>query len=176
LGRAEPTDGGLTWQKAAAPVLSGVLAPSDATDGSRWLAAFTRPGDPGLWLARSDDGLAWTVDADAFLLPSGVADSFEQVSLASPALAWLVESTGRGHWALWYGGLEEVPDPGDAARYAIGYAASFDGMAWGRLAGGRPVLAAPAGAPTVLVDGPSATLLFDAPNGRRLAVGVATHP
>ncbi len=176
LGRAESTDGGRTWQKSPAPVLADAALASVATDGALWLAAFTRPGEPGLWLARSDDGVAWVADSVPILLPTGVPDSFEATALASPHLAWLEESSGRGHWALWYGGLEELPDPGDAPRYAIGYAASFDGMDWDRLGGGRPVLSAPAGAPAVLVDGPRGTLLFDAPNGRRMAVGVALHP
>jgi hypothetical protein len=174
LGRAESTDAGRTWTKATAAFLTDAALPSVATDGAVWLAAFVRSGS--IWLARSDDGETWVADTAPTLEPTGIADSFEKTAVASPHLAWLVESTGRGHWALWYGGLEDPPDPGDAPRYAIGYAASFDGMAWGRLAGGRPVLAAPAGAPAVLVDGPRATLLFDAVNGRRLAVGVASHP
>lgn len=176
IGRAESTDGGRTWTKSSAPVLADAALPSIATDGTTWLAAFTRAGQSSIWLARSDDSIAWVADAAPTLTPSGVTDSFEKTAVSSPHLAWLVESTGRGHWALWYDGLEDPPDPGDAPRYAIGYAASFDGMDWGRLAGGRPVLAAPAGAPAVLVDGPRATLLFDAVNGRRLAVGVASHP
>jgi hypothetical protein len=176
LGRAESTDGGLTWQKAAASVLANARSPGVATDGALWIAAFTRPGDPGIWLARSDDGVAWTADDAPIFGPNGIMDSFERTELGAPTLAWLVESTGRGHWALWYGGLEKPPDLGDAPRYAVGYAASFDGMAWARPGGGRPVLAAPAGAPAVIVDGASATMLFDAVNGRRLAVGIATHP
>jgi hypothetical protein len=179
LGRAESTDGGRTWTRSAAPVLADAALASVATDGALWLAAFTRPDpatEPGIFLARSGDGIAWVADTTPILVPSGIPDSFEEVAVSSPHLAWLEESTGRGHWALWYGGLEDLPDPGDAPRYAIGYAASFDGMDWDRLGGGRPVLSAPAGAPTVIVDGPRATLLFDAANGRRLAVGVALHP
>lgn len=176
VGRAESTDGGRTWTKRDAPVLTDAALPSVATDGALWLAAFTRVGIPGIWLARSDDGLTWVRDTEPVLMPTRIPDSFEETAVSSPHLAWLEESTGRGHWALWYGGLEDLPDPGDAPRYAIGYAASFDGMDWDRLGGGRPVLAAPAGAPAVIVDGPRATLLFDAANGRRLAVGVALHP
>lgn len=176
LGRAESTDAGRTWTKSAAPVLVDAALPSVATDGALWLAAFVRPTRAGIWLARSDNGIDWVADTAPILVPTGVPDSFEETAVSSPHLAWLEESTGRGHWALWYGGLEDLPDPGDAPRYAIGYAASFDGMEWDRLGGGRPVLSAPAGAPAVIVDGPRATLLFDAANGRRLAVGVALHP
>lgn len=176
LGRATSTDGGRTWQKDAAPILADARDPAVAFDGTTWLLAFTRPGIAGLWLARSTDGLAFTPEAEPFLLPSGAEDSFERVDVAGPSLAWLVESSGRGHFALWYGGLEELPDEGDAPRHAVGYAASFDGLAWDRPAGGRPVLAAPAGAPAVLVDGTTATLLFQAQNGLRPAVGIARHP
>jgi hypothetical protein len=178
MARAMSSDGGRTWLKFSVnPILDDVVTPSVATDGrGAWIAAFTRTTAPGIWLARSEEGMFWTADAAPILLPNGTPDSFERTALGSPHIAWLEESTGRGHWALWYAGLEETPEPGDAPRYAIGYAASFDGMAWDRLGGGRPVLAAPSGAPAVLVDGPTATLLFDAANGRRMAVGVALHP
>jgi hypothetical protein len=176
LGRAVSTDGGHTWQKDAAPLVAGAREPGAAFDGTTWLLAFVRPGQSGAWLARSSDGVAFAPDAEPFLLPTGTEDSFERVAVASPALAWVVESSGRGHFALWYGGLEDVPGAGDPPRYAVGYAASFDGLAWDRPAGGRPVLAAPAGAPTVLVEGPTATLLFQARNGLRPAVGIARHP
>lgn len=176
IGRAESTDGGRTWQKAPAPILAGARAPGAAFDGTRWLLAYVRPAEPGIWLARSADGVTFAADPIPALMPSGVVRAFDQIEVGAPALGWQVESTGRGHWALWFAGLEEQPDPGDAPRYAVGYAASFDGMDWQRLAGGRPVLAAPAGDPEVLVEGASATLLFAGPNGRRLAVGVAEHP
>jgi hypothetical protein len=176
VGRAESTDGGRTWQKAAAPILADARAPGAAFDGTRWLLAFSRPGLSGIWLARSGDGASFVADETPVLEATGVDRSFEQVEVADPALAWVVESSDRGHWALWYGGLEELPDEGDAPRYAVGYAASFDGMAWNRLAGGRPVLAAPAGAPSVLVEGPTATLLYQANDGLRPALGIALHP
>jgi len=176
IGVAFSNDGGLTWQKEAAPILTDAREPAAAFDGTTWLLAFTRPGQPGIWLGRLDGAGGVTVDDTPILLPTGAEDSFERVEVGAPVLAWLVESTGRGHFALWYQGLEELPDQGDAPRHAIGYAASFDGLAWARPAGGRPVLAAPAGAPAVLVDGTRATLLFQAPDGLRPAVGIARHP
>lgn len=176
LGRAESTDGGHTWQKSAAPILGDARGPGAAFDGSGWIIAFTRATAPGIWLARSADGTSFVPDDAPVLEASGIEGSFERIEVADPALGWVVESSGRGHWALWYGGLEEVPDDGDAPRYAVGYAASFDGMAWSRLAGGRPVLAAPAGAPSVLVEGTEATLLYQANDGLRPALGIALHP
>ena len=177
IGRAESTDGGRTWHKRAEPVLAGARAPGAAFDGSTWLLAATRPDAPGIWLARSTDGETFALDPAPILVARPeLGDAFDSTAVASPCLRWLVESSGRGHWALWYGGLEEAPDPGDAPRYAVGYAASFDGADWQRPAGGRPVLSQPAGAPAVLVDGTRATLLYDAYNSRRPSVGVATHP
>lgn len=180
LGRAESTDGGRTWVKSPAPVLADARAPGAAFDGTDTLLAFTRgttaAPTPGIWLARSADGLTFAADPEPLIVPSGAVDSFERVAVDSPSLAWLVETTGRGHWALWYGGLEEVPDEGDAPRYAVGYLASFDGIAWSRLAGGRPVLAVPAGAPVVVVDRTRATMLFQANDGQRPAIGIALHP
>lgn len=179
IGLAISNDDGRTWDKQAAPILADAREPAVASDGTTTLLAFTRPGQPGVWLGRLDGAGGVTVDDTPILLPTGVDGSFERVEVGAPFLAWLVEPSGRGHFALWYQGLEEVPDMGDAPRHAIGYAASFDGLAWDRPTGGRPVLAAPAGAPAVLVEGPrstEATLLFQAPDGLRPAVGIARHP
>lgn len=179
IGVALSGDGGRTWQKDLEPLVLDAREPAVAYDGDTMLLAFTRPGQPGIWLARAVANGPFTFDDTPILLPTGVEDSFERVEVGAPWLAWVVESSGRGHFALWYQGLEEVPDEGDAPRHAVGYAASFDGVAWDRPAGGRPVLAAPAGAPAVLVDGPrgtGATLLFQAPDGLRPAVGIARHP
>lgn len=180
IGRAESTDDGRTWVKSTGAVMLGGGAPGAAFDGETWLVAF-RGGDAArlesvIVLARSTDGVTFERDPGPLLGPTGIVDSFERVGVTSPSLAWLVEPTGRGHWAMWYGGLEEVPDEGDAPRYAVGYLASFDGLDWSGLAGGRPVLAAPAGAPVVVVDGVRATMLFQANDGQRPAIGIALHP
>ncbi len=182
IGVAFSSDGGRTWEKQAGPLVPDAREPAvafkDDLDGggTTLLLAFTRPGQPGIWLGRAFNNAPLVVDDTPILLPTGVEDSFERVEVGAPFLAWLVESSGRGHFALWYQGLEELPDEGDAPRHAVGYAASFDGVAWDRPAGGRPVLAAPAGAPAVLVDGVRATMLFQAPDGLRPAVGIARHP
>ena len=64
-------------------------------------------------------------------------DAFDHALVGAPSLAWLVEGTGRGHFALWYAGAPEVPRGEDRPEWAIGYAASWDGATWSRLDGNR---------------------------------------
>ena len=177
IGRAESTDRGRTWQKDPGPVLAGATSPGAAFDGTTWLLAVTRPDALGIWLARSAEGRAFTLDPAPVVTARGDLDgAFDRLAVTQPCLRWLEESSGRGHFTLWFAGLEESPGEGDPPRYAVGYAASFEGDRWSRPAGKGPVLIAPAGAPAVLVEGTRATLLFDAANGSRPSVGVATHP
>jgi hypothetical protein len=109
LGRAVSTDGGHTWRKDAAPLVAGAREPGAAFDGTTWLLAFVRPGQSGAWLARSSDGVAFAPDAEPFLLPTGTEDSFERVAVASPALAWVVESSGPG--SRFWTGTTSPPGP-----------------------------------------------------------------
>ena len=184
IGRAESTDGGRTWIKRAEPVLTEATSPGAAFDGSEWLIAFTLPGDPiasaaaGIGLARSTDGVTFTRDPAPILLPRTAAAPkvFDRTAIVAPSLAWIVEGTGRGHWALWYAGLARFPAVGDAPSFAIGYAGSFDGVAWQRINGDRPLVFAPAGAPAVVVDDNHAVMAYEAPNGRRFGVGLAATP
>lgn len=179
IGRAESTDGGRTWTKRAEPVLTGAISPGAAFDGTTWLLAFVDPAAPGaaIHLARSTDGVTFTRDPEPVLVPRGVVqEDFEAYAVTAPSLGWLVEGTGRGHWALWYAGAERPPPTDTRIEYAVGYAASFDGTDWQRIAGGRPIVSAPAGAPAVALDGNRGVLAFDALEGRRMAVGVAETP
>jgi hypothetical protein len=178
IGRAESRDGGASWQKHATPVLTGARSPGAAWDGATWLLAVERTGEDGLWLARADDGLAFALDDAPVLVPRTTVDgAFDAVAVREPALAWIEQSTGRGLWMMWYAGTDEAaPDDGSPWRFAIGYAASFDGASWQQGAGVRPILGDPAGAPTVVLgDGGPDYLLYAATQSRRRAVGIATH-
>lgn len=178
VGRADSTDGGRTWQKHAGPVLDAARSPGAAWDGETWLLAVERPAAAGLWLARSADGVAFTLDdAPVFTARADVGGAFDAVAIREPSLAWTVESTGRGVWMMWYAGTDRPPPDDDAPwLFATGYAASFDGVEWHRLAGVRPILAEPAGAPTVVLgDGGPDYLLYGAVNSQRRSVGIATH-
>lgn len=180
IGRADSHDGGASWVRLAAPVLAAARSPGAAWDGATWLLAVERPGQPGIWLARSADGASFTLDdAPTLTARPTVAKAFDAVALGQPALGWVEEATGRGLWMMWFAGTDTPPpvdETSPAQRFAIGYAASFDGVTWQRLAGVRPILGDPAGAPTVVLgDGGPDWLLYGAPLSRRGAVGIATH-
>lgn len=177
IGRADSFDRGATWQKRAQPVVTDAASPGAATDGVTWLLAVERPGMPGLWLARSTDGVAFATDPAPVVTARAGTAAFDALDVRAPALGWIEQATGRGLWMLWYAGTDEPPPDDDSPRpYAIGYAASFDGVTFARLRGTRAILGAPAGAPSVALGagGPD-YLLFGAPASRRRAVGLATH-
>ena len=176
IGRAESTDGGRTWSKRAEPVLRNATSPGIAFDGSAWVLAFV--DGRGIGVAHSTDGVTFTPDPDPVI--TARTDSgpkvFDHTLVTSPSVAWLVEGTGRGHWVMWYAGLARLPASGEAPTFAIGYAGSFDGHDWQRISGERPIVAAPAGAPAVVVEGNHAVMAYDALNGRRFGVGLAATP
>ena len=178
IGRADSLDDGRTWQKHGAPVLTAARSPGVAWDGAHWLLAVERPAAAGLWLARSDDGVAFTLDATpVFTARTTVTGAFDSVAIREPSLTWSQPSTGRGLWAMWFAGTDmPMPTDDNPWRFAIGYAASFDGVSWQRLAGTRAILGDPAGAPTVVLGagGPD-FLLYGARDSRRRAIGIATH-
>ncbi|HVV87941.1 MAG TPA: hypothetical protein VHE35_33100 [Kofleriaceae bacterium] len=178
IGRADSFDDGQTWQKHTGPVIPSGRSPGAAWVGTTWLVALERPPAAGIWFARSADGVAFTVDdAPTFTARGDVAGAFDSVAIGQPSLAWIEESTGRGLWMMWYAGTK-VPEPTDDTpwRFAIGYAASFDGVAWERAGGTRAILGDPAGAPTVVLgDGGPDYLLYAATESRRRAIGIATH-
>lgn len=176
VGRADSIDGGLTWTKWPSPVLTGVRSPAIGYDGGTWLLAFVDETG-AIGLARSDDGHEFTRAAAPILAARTDDDkAFDHAGVAAPELAWIEQGTGRGHWALWYAGLEEPPAEGERPLYAVGYAASWDGASWSRLAGNRPIASAPAGEPSVALDGNHGVMAYTAPSGRRQAIGLAVTP
>ena len=43
IGRADSTDGGVTWTKWPAPILTNATSPGLAYDGATWVLAFVDP-------------------------------------------------------------------------------------------------------------------------------------
>jgi hypothetical protein len=145
-----------------------------AYDGATWLLAFVdgrrrdRPGPlrrrPRVHPAAAPILTARADDPDAFD-HAAVARRRWPGSSRAPAAA-----TGRCGTPA----LRKPPARTDAPLYAIGYAASWDGASWSPLAGNRPVAAAPAGDPAVLLDGNHGVMAFAAVNGRsQVAIGLA---
>jgi hypothetical protein len=170
LVRRESPDG-LTWGDPRT-VLSDAADPTVAIVDGIYHLFFTRPGLAGIWRARSDDGLAFERDLDAVILPRpGVGGAFDTLEVGEPFVRVEVRDAGRQTWGLWFTGVAN-PELGAA----VGYAGSFDGEDWERFAGVDPVLAAPAGGPCVVVEGPRGTLLFHDELRRRQAIAGAVHP
>ena len=182
IGRAESDDGGETWARSgAAPVVTDATDPSVVVVDGVWHLFFTRPGAPGIWRARSEDGESFGA-AELVIAPRpGVTEAFDGVAVGAPFALVETSDAGRPHWGLWFTGVAEG-DPGDPDAGAggeatsIGYAGSFDGEAWERFAGVDPVLTAPAGGPCVVLDGARGTLLYHEEQRLHLGVAAAVHP
>ena len=176
IGRAESTDDGATWTKAAAPVLAGARAPSAAVvDGVVHLFA-TLSDRPGVFHAVDDGRGGFTVDPTPVVAPRpDVAGAFDRAAVADPCVLVQELATGRLHWSLWFTGFDL--DPGDErAAPSVGYAASFDGTNWQRPGDVGPVLAAPATGPAVLVRQHGGLMLFSSQRNLRDAIAAAQHP
>ncbi|MBA2542960.1 MAG: hypothetical protein H0V17_25160 [Deltaproteobacteria bacterium] len=161
IGRAVSTDG-LSWEKDPDPVLVGATSPSAVfAYGETWLFA-TRPGEVGIWRA-VDAGSGFAFDAAAVIVPrSDEEDAFDRLTVAEPfalAVQTLDDDVTRIH--LWFAGTTDLPN--DAT--SIGYAASFDGVEWLRFGGLKPMLAAEATAPTVVLEAAGGSMLFAEPSG-----------
>jgi hypothetical protein len=183
IGRADSDDDGETWTRRADPVLSDATDPSAVVVDGVWHLFFTRPGAPGIWRARSDDGVSFGEPELLIAARPGVDEAFDAVAVGAPFALVQTSEEGRRQWGLWFTG-EAAGDPGDPdagpgeAETAIGYAGSFDGEVWERFGGGSPdpVLTAPAGAPCVVLDGPRGTLLYHEEQRLHLGVAAAVHP
>jgi hypothetical protein len=177
VGRAHSSDG-LAWDKEALPVLADAVAPSAViVDGATWLFA-TRPGMPGIWRA-VDAGAGFVFDAAPVVLPRpGVEDAFDGASVAEPfAIAEPTLESGITRVHLWFAGTTEPSMNDPEGDVAIGYAASFDGIDWPRFGGVKPMLAADATAPTVVLEASRGFMLFaESAGGARLELNAAEHP
>jgi hypothetical protein len=176
IGRADSTDDGATWTKAAAPVLAGAMEPSAAYVNGRFELYVTRPGSPAIWRATGSSDGAFTFDAGPVLEPRpGLAKAFDANSLDEPDIVIDHEST-RLHWGLYVVGYDAMPDDAGTAHPAIGYAGSFDGVSWERFGGAAAQLGAPAVGPAVLLTPAHGLMLYvDIKRGLR-AIAAAHDP
>jgi len=139
IGYATSNDG-IHWAKYANnPVLhlgqpgawddAHVTAPSVIFDNSLYKMWYI--GNDGItWrigYATSYDGIAWTKYDGNPVLDVGLPDRWDDVHVADPFVIFK-----DGIYKMWYGGF-------DGTIWRIGYAESFDGIAWTRYVG-NPVL------------------------------------
>ena len=127
LWRATSQDEGATWsepcQVSGLPVSSALYTSvgQEAAQLRMWIAGGS------LDVYTSSDGLVWSLQTEAALLP-GSSGAFDVMSLIYPAV--LADESG---YRLWYTGF-------DGAQYRIGLASSADGLQWSR-ADANPLLA-----------------------------------
>lgn len=181
IGRADSDDGGESWTRHGDPVLSDAEDPTVVVVDGVWHLFFTRPGEDGIWRARSDDGLGFGA-AEVVIVPRpGLAEAFDAVAVGAPFARVETSDAGRQHWGLWFTGIA-AGDPGDpdagagGAATSVGYAGSFDGEVWERFGGADAVLTAPADGPCVVLDGPRGTLVYHEEQRLHLGVAAAVHP
>jgi hypothetical protein len=167
-------DGGDTFTDSAPVGINGASPAVVLVDGTYHL--FFADGG-AIWHATSPDPTGFTVDPEPAIAPRpGLDEAFDALGVGDPAVYVSTSDAGRHQWGLFFTGLAvgspSAPDagPGGAAT-AIGYAGSFDGISWQRFNGAEPVLAAPAGGPTVVPDGSSTVLFFH--EEQRLHLGIA---
>lgn len=97
-----------------------VMMPSvAATDGSYWLLYAGKGTEYRIGAASSPDGLVWTREAAAPVIPAGIAGPWTTLSVGGPSL--LVEPAGG--LRAWFQARGDGP-------MSIGLAASDDGVEW----------------------------------------------
>ncbi len=175
IGRAESTDGGVSWQKEPGnPVLADAAEPTAVRVDGQWYLYVTRPGQPGIFRAQSADGLAFDLDPTPVLMPRPeLADAFDPVAVSDPFVIAGRTAAGQLHWGMFFNGIDAG---GDAA---IGYAGSFDGVAWERFGGPDPVLTdgnPSENGPAAVLESARGFLFFQQVGQQRQRIAVALHP
>jgi hypothetical protein len=179
IGRADSTDDGTTWQKHAAnPVLAGARRPGAALVDGAWLLYAVRDDEDGIWRASSsDDGASFTLDAGPALRPRPLlAEAFDGERVDDPEVVVTVNDAGRAHLGLFFTGAAR--DGADLVE-SIGYAGSFDGVAFERFGGAEAVLdqGSPGEtAPTVIVRTTQGVMFYGEVKQGTSRIGVALHP
>lgn len=180
IGRAYSDNGGKTWVKHPGnPVLEGFGSPAVAKlpDGS-WLLYATRPDRPGIFRARSEDGLSWQADENPVIAPRpNLPDAFDRNAVFNPWLVITRTVTGNLHYGLFFDGLDQA---GEDGVHAIGWAGSFDGLDWQRYANpDGPVLEAGPPSeqgPAVLLEPDRGVMFFSQRLQGTQSIAAAMHP
>lgn len=177
VGRAESRDGGVTWSDRR-EILPGAADPGVLVVDGVYFLYFTRPGEDGVFLALSHDGVTFSPLAEPVLRPRGAPDAFDAAWVGEPFPVGGRTAAGQLQIGLFYVG-RSVPAGGDEPRHAIGYAGSFDGRTFERFARGDAVLEPgppDERGPAALLFPSSGFLFFAERRGQTLAIAGAHHP
>lgn len=159
VGRAESTDRGESFTTTGL-VLEGATAPAALRVGDRWFLYHGRVGEPGIFVATSDDGEAWTPRATPVLAEG-----------AAPAVVGGLTATGRLRVVLYY------DRPGESGATAIGVAASGDGETFEIDEDAAMDPASPSERGAAVLATPARVLLFfNQDASGKLAIALATSP
>jgi len=175
IGRADSTDGGQSWQKSPEnPVLGNATEPSVIELDGMWRLYITLPGSEGIFLAESEDGIDWVLDDTPVLVPRpDLPEAFDSLSVSDPGAIARVTEAGQILYGMFFNGTN---DDGVAA---IGYAGSFDGVAWERFGGPDAVLhpvAPEEHGPSAVLRSAQGFLFFHEQRLSRQRITVAVHP
>jgi hypothetical protein len=135
IGRATSTDGGLSWEKQG-QVLAGAIDPSALHVDGHWFLYFGRPDAHGIFVAESDDGGASFVAQQEPVVQrrDTRVDVFDRLWVGEPAAVGGVTVAGQLRVGLFYVG--KATD----GTFAIGHAASADGLEFARFNLGEAIL------------------------------------
>ncbi len=175
IGRADSTDGGITWQKHPQnPIVENAVGPGVAELEGEWFMFYTIPGRSGIFLADSTDGETWTARDAAVIQPrTQLRLAFDNHAVSAPFPVVERTPAGQRHFGLFFNG-ENVD--GDVS---IGYAGSFDGEVWHSFSVEEPIVdgsAPPEFGPTVVRTPARAIMFFSEARQGRQRITVATHP
>ena len=134
VARAVSTDDGATWTKEGM-VLTDARAPSAVIVDGSWLVYATRPSAPGIFVARSADGVSFSWEPEPVLAPTGFG--LDGTTVGSPGAYAEITPAGQTRVWLFYpaSGQDE-----DGPLSGVAYAGSEDGITFTRGGRGAPVL------------------------------------
>lgn len=182
IGRADSTDDGASWQKHADnPLVAGATSPAAALLADATALYFVDPEAPGIHAATAADGVDFTrAPAPIIARRPGLEEAFDSRAVADPfaLVTPTLDEAEPVHVGLFFAGTRPGGDPGQLID-SIGYAGSYDGLAFTRFFGPDPVLEAgpPSDSgPGVISVAAGGVLFFHELKQTRYRIGAALHP
>ncbi len=180
IGRADSSDGGMSWVKYENnPIISDGYNPSAVRLSDRgWSLFFHRAAGQGIYAATSADGTNWSVESEPVLAPRHAdAGAYDRDALSSPHVTARRDAGGTLHYGLFFNGIVE---PGENEVISVGWAGSFDGSEWRRFASPDEPALAPGNrnvhGPAVLLRPDRGIMFFNQLRQGVQSIAVAVHP